>query len=75
MAFWMDHTELDVMQLTSATKPQKREDLKCLLFNTVGGVHQVLQLRRHLTNTENPVAVETTMKVDHGLTKSITSKV
>ena len=62
-------------QLTSATKLPKREGIKCLPFNMVDGAHQVLQLKRHLTNTETLLTVERTAKVDHGLTRFITSKV
>ena len=53
----------------------KREDLGCLQFKMVGGVHLVSRLLRLSTNMADRRPVGKMAKVDLGLIKFITSKV
>ena len=53
----------------------KREDLRCLQFKMVGGVHLVSQRLRLSTNMVDRLPVGKMEKVDLGLIKFITSKV
>ena len=50
----------------------KREDLRCLQFNMVGGVHLVSRLLKLSTNMADRLLVGRMEKVDLGLIKCIT---
>ena len=56
-------------------KQRKREDLRCLQFRMVGGVHLVSRLLRLSTNMVDRLPVSKMAKVGLGLIKFITSKV